>query len=514
MKTSNIKRKLIAIAMASVMAGSTMTGMAVTASTVNYETVSADSSISETGAIVSEGTTSDGWKYCIEDKGTASIVKYTGNAKKVTLPISIEGKSIHYIVEGALKGTSVETLVIPDGTPLPVECSEKQLTWNAFADSPNLKEVVIGSMFAEAVPEYSFQGCSKLEKVTFTKDFSKKAIEAGSCAIRTEAFDGTAIKSFVVPEGITEIRRKALASKSLVNVSFPTTMVSKFVDYTNFSGDVPIDTITGLSSSESSVKNIIVKGENTIVTGFPTEANIYCSKKSLMGILCKEYDVSTKDISTINVEKVECGWLGIPYEPATTPTTTTTTTATTTTVPTSTTETKPTETTTTIVEPTTVSTTTNIAKKTTVKLSSYSKNVYVKGKTIINPIVRNGKGKTTYRSNNTKIAKVNSKGIVTALKSGTAKITVTNNKVSKVFTIKVLNPKLNKTSVSIKRGKSFTLKISGKIGTAKFYTSNKKIAKVNKYGKIKVNKKAPKGKTAYITVKTNGVTLKCKVKVK
>lgn len=512
MKTSNIKRKLIAIAMASVMAGSTMTGMAVTASTVNYETVSADSSISETGAIVSEGTTSDGWKYCIEDKGTASIVKYTGNAKKVTLPISIEGKSIHYIVEGALKGTSVETLVIPDGTPLPVECSEKQLTWNAFADSPNLKEVVIGSMFAEAVPEYSFQGCSKLEKVTFTKDFSKKAIEAGSCAIRTEAFDGTAIKSFVVPEGITEIRRKALASTCVENISIPTTIISKMESTENFSNDVDINTITGYNKG---IKKIIVKGDSTLALNYSYDTVVlYCSKNSMMKKICDAYDVVYTDISTINVEKVECGWLGIPYEPATTPTTTTTTTATTTTVPTSTTETKPTETTTTIVEPTTVSTTTNIAKKTTVKLSSYSKNVYVKGKTIINPIVRNGKGKTTYRSNNTKIAKVNSKGIVTALKSGTAKITVTNNKVSKVFTIKVLNPKLNKTSVSIKRGKSFTLKISGKIGTAKFYTSNKKIAKVNKYGKIKVNKKAPKGKTAYITVKTNGVTLKCKVKVK
>lgn len=153
-------------------------------------------------------------------------------------------------------------------------------------------------------------------------------------------------------------------------------------------------------------------------------------------------------------------------------------------------------------------------EKTTLTLSRYSGSIYVKGTAIFRPTVKNGKGVTTYKSNNTRVAKVDSGGKLTALKAGTAKITITNNKVSKVFTVKVLNPKLNKTSVSISRGKSYTLKITGKIGKAKFYTSNKKIATVNSKGKIKVNKKAKKGKIVIIKVKTNGITLKCKVKVK
>ena len=153
-------------------------------------------------------------------------------------------------------------------------------------------------------------------------------------------------------------------------------------------------------------------------------------------------------------------------------------------------------------------------QKTTVSLARYSANVYVKGSTVIKPTVKNGKGKTTYKSSNTKVAKVYSNGKVVALKAGTAKITVTNNKVSKVFTVKVLNPRLSRTSVSISRGKSYNLKIVGRIGTAKFYTSNKKVATVNSAGKITVNKKAKKNQSCYITVKTNGVTLRCKVKVK
>lgn len=198
-------------------------------------------------------------------------------------------------------------------------------------------------------------------------------------------------------------------------------------------------------------------------------------------------------------------------EKPTNPTVTETVTTTPTVPTTSPITTNPTQTKPTVTSPITTKPT---ESKTTVSLAKYSANIYVKGTTTIKPTVKNGKGVTTYKSNNTRVAKVDSGGKLTALKAGTAKITITNNKVSKVFTVKVLNPKLNKTSVSISRGKSYTLKITGKIGTAKFYTSNKKIATVNSKGKIKVNKKAKKGKIVIIKVKTNGITLKCKVKVK
>ena len=78
------------------------------------------------------------------------------------------------------------------------------------------------------------------------------------------------------------------------------------------------------------------------------------------------------------------------------------------------------------------------------------------------------------------------------------------------FKLTVNNPKLNKTSVTLKKGKSFTLKITGKVGSATFKSNNKKAAVVTKSGKIT----AKKSGKATITVKTNGVTLKCKVKVK
>lgn len=149
--------------------------------------------------------------------------------------------------------------------------------------------------------------------------------------------------------------------------------------------------------------------------------------------------------------------------------------------------------------------------KTEITLSKTSAKLYVKGTTRIKAAVKNGKGVTSYTSNKTKVAKVDKNGKVTALKKGTAVITVANNGVKKTFTVKVKNPKLNKKKVKLKKGKTFKLKVIGKKGKAKFKSSKKKIATVSKSGKIKAKKK---GK-ATITVITNGkIKLKCKVTVK
>ena len=151
-----------------------------------------------------------------------------------------------------------------------------------------------------------------------------------------------------------------------------------------------------------------------------------------------------------------------------------------------------------------------IVKKTSISLSKSTVSLYVKGTTTVKPIVKNGVGKTAFKSNNTKIAKVDNNGKITALKVGKAKVTVTNNKVSKVFTVIVKTPKLNKTKITLNVKKPYTLKVVGKVGKATFTSSNKKVATVNSVGKIIPKKK----ENTTITVKTNGVTLKCSVVVK
>ncbi|MBQ4487383.1 MAG: Ig-like domain-containing protein [Oscillospiraceae bacterium] len=68
---------------------------------------------------------------------------------------------------------------------------------------------------------------------------------------------------------------------------------------------------------------------------------------------------------------------------------------------------------------------------------------------------------------------------------------------------------INKTSVTLTKGYSTNLKITGASGTVKWSSSNKNIATVTKSGKVTGKATG----TAYITAKVDGATLQCTVKV-
>ncbi len=107
-------------------------------------------------------------------------------------------------------------------------------------------------------------------------------------------------------------------------------------------------------------------------------------------------------------------------------------------------------------------------------------------------------------------------GIVRALKKGTATVNVVVG--SNVLQLKVTvenNPKLSKKKLTVKKGKTKSIKVSGKVKDIKLKTSKIKIAKVSvtKAGKVKI-KGLKKGKKT-LKIKVNGVkTLKLKVIVK
>ena len=116
------------------------------------------------------------------------------------------------------------------------------------------------------------------------------------------------------------------------------------------------------------------------------------------------------------------------------------------------------------------------------------------------------KGKITWTSSNKSVATVSSKGAVKAKKKGTAVITAKYGKKKLTCKVTVKQPvksiKLNKTSATLKKGKSLTLKatISPSSANNKAVTwssSNKKVATVSSKGVVK----AVGNGTATITVK-------------
>lgn len=125
-------------------------------------------------------------------------------------------------------------------------------------------------------------------------------------------------------------------------------------------------------------------------------------------------------------------------------------------------------------------------------------------------VTYNGKNVTKaakYKSSNSKIAKVNKNGVVTAVRPGTVKITTKHKGKSRTtkVTIKKAKLSLNKKTVELNRGQKFTLKaFANKSGISnknvKWTSSNSKVASINKNG--------------IITTKKNGTTtISCKTTI-
>ena len=119
----------------------------------------------------------------------------------------------------------------------------------------------------------------------------------------------------------------------------------------------------------------------------------------------------------------------------------------------------------------------------------------------------------TFKSGNTKVATVSSKGVVKGVKAGTVTITAKAGTLKTTCKVVIKNPafSLVKSSATIKKGKTTTIRSkAAPAGKITYTSSNKKVAAVNSKGVVKGIKK---GK-ATITVKCNGITKKFVVTVK
>lgn len=125
--------------------------------------------------------------------------------------------------------------------------------------------------------------------------------------------------------------------------------------------------------------------------------------------------------------------------------------------------------------------------------------------------VKGTKKTPSWKSSNKKVATVSKAGKVTGKKAGKAKITATIGKKKYTCTVTVKKkPTLSKTSVTIRKGKSVTLKLNNAPAKVTWSSANKKVAKVSSKGKVTGVKKG----TTTIYAKCSGKKYSCKVTVK
>lgn len=154
----------------------------------------------------------------------------------------------------------------------------------------------------------------------------------------------------------------------------------------------------------------------------------------------------------------------------------------------------------------------------TLSISNTYKLLYTKGASsfVLKATATGDSNTVVYETNNKKVATVTKDGKVTAVGPGNAVITASANGKKKKCTVEVRKTSLslNKSNVVLyTKGSSpvqLKARIVGPSNSVNYSSSNTKFVKVDKKGKLIPVKPGD----AFITAKANGVTVKCKVKVK
>ena len=131
--------------------------------------------------------------------------------------------------------------------------------------------------------------------------------------------------------------------------------------------------------------------------------------------------------------------------------------------------------------------------------------------------LRNASGKIKWSIAKKSVASISNNGSsvkVTGKKAGTTTITAKIGKKAFRCKLTVKNaPKISKSSISLTKGNSYDLTVTGTFSSPKWSTSNKKVATIKKVSARKYRVTAKSSGTATIKAKVNGKTLKCKVSV-
>lgn len=133
-----------------------------------------------------------------------------------------------------------------------------------------------------------------------------------------------------------------------------------------------------------------------------------------------------------------------------------------------------------------------------------------------NLVTTDGSGnKLTYSTQNNKLIRLTDSK-VTALKKGTAKVTVTNGKNTLTFNVRVTNsPRLSKKSLTVSKGKTATVKIKGKAkGFDNIYSSSKTARITSKKSAKTIRIRGLKKGSTTLNITVNGKRLSLKVTVK
>ena len=226
----------------------------------------------------------DEWVYAVTNDGTASVIKYKGNAENIVLD-NIDGYAVSSIGSETFKdNTSLTEITLPD--------TLTGIYKSAFAGTTALGSVSIpdgvavidsGAFDGSGITEITFGENSKLKTIgsnafANTARLEKVSIPLGVTEIREKTFYNSGVKTVAVSDSVNYIGRLAFAGAKIGAIDIPLNVTE--IGYSAFKDAESLAKITFADNG----KSMLVRDEafyNTAIDQIDIPANI-----NYVGNLC------------------------------------------------------------------------------------------------------------------------------------------------------------------------------------------------------------------------------------
>lgn len=215
---------------------------------------------------------------------TATIIRYEGDDRTITIPARIGGRRVAYVEAGFLDGTDVEEVIFSE------EINMIELADRVFEDNTDIVYVSLPDSLTE-IPDSAFEDCTSLERVKMPASLTTIGDSAfeGCSSLVTSGADGENV--FEIPETVTNIGVEAFMDcGDLISVSIGSRLsaLPNRIFYNcdslrtvTFASDSALENIGESAFRNTHVNNVTLPSSLTYIGAYAFAENTYSSFTSI-----------------------------------------------------------------------------------------------------------------------------------------------------------------------------------------------------------------------------------------